>query len=119
MTWKKFTVYIDPDKITIHFPEDPQPCLVGGQVLGMLTSKGFVRLGVKDFMYQRDRTDFWVEQCKKLAQKFGANVAEAPNITPEPDPITELQKQILAMQQEMTKLRAEVEELKKSEPSDD
>ena len=125
MTWKNFTIYIDPDKITIHFPEDPQPDKVGGQVLGMLTSKGFTRLGVKDFIYQRDRTDFWVEQCRKLAQKFGANVVdapnntpEAPNITPEPDPIAELQKQLLAMQQEMTKLRAEVEELKKSEPSD-
>lgn len=114
MTWKNFTIYIS-DKITIHFPEDPQPDKVGGQLLGMLSSKGFTRLGVKDFIYQRDRTDFWVEQCRKLAQKFGANVVDAPNIT---DPIAQMQQQMIAMQAELTKLRAEVEELKKFEPSD-
>lgn len=119
MSWKNFTIYIDSDKITIHFPEDPQPDKVGGQLLGMLTSKGFTRLGIKDAIYQRDRTDFWVGQCQKLAQKFGAEIVETPNITPETpnitesDPIAELQKQVLAMQQEMFRLKEEVEELKK------
>lgn len=116
MTWRDFTIYID-DKITIHFPENPQPDKVGCQVLELIVSKGFTRLGVKDFIYQRDRTDFWVEQCKKLAAKFGASVVDTPNITPEApnitDPMEEMRQQMAAMQAEIVKLKQEVEELKK------
>lgn len=131
MTWQNFSIYINTDQITIHFPSDPQPDKVGGKLLEMLTSKGFVRTSDRFFVYKRSRTDFWEEQCRKLAAKFNAIVTEQsleqevdvipPHLPSDPDPIAQhpdrvvaaMQAQIAAMQTELVRLREEVEELKK------
>ena len=137
--WSDFTVRIYEQVIRVDFKQDPRIDDQGRKVISMLEKAGF-RLEPRSTEWVRDRTDFWVEQCTKLAQKFGANV-EAPNITPEApnttdnapnitsttnktpsstdkDMLGQMQEQMAAMQAEILKLRQEVEELKKSEPSD-
>ena len=131
MTWKNFTVYIYPDFIRIVFPQDPCLDEQGQKIITMLEKAGFNQKVQTNYppdrSWSRDRTDFWVEQCTKLAQKFGANVVAPPNITPEAplaqrgrvpaphisDPIQQMQEQMAAMQAEILRLREEVEELKK------
>lgn len=149
-----FVIRLDKEFITVEFKHDPRCDTQGQKIVAMLEKSGFTikhreptasesevitalsREGVaavsKQTTWARSRTDFWVEQCHKLAQRFGVDVLETPPIMdasetlhqfrktpePEPDPIAELKKQILAMQQEMSKLKQEVEELKKLEPSD-
>ncbi len=137
MTWRNFTVYIYPDFIRIVFTQDPRAAdEQGKKIITMLEKAEFKEETRPNYSPQlswmRDRTDFWVEQCTKLAQKFGANVLpakEAPNITPEAPNITDpidkvsspidkdvlgqMQEQMAAMQAEILRLREEVEELKK------
>ena len=109
MTWKNFTVYIYPDFIRIVFPQDPCLDEQGQKIITMLEKAGFEQ-EVRRTEWVRSRTDFWVEQCTKLAQKFRANVVAPPNIS---DPIQQMQEQMAAMQAEILRLREEVEELKK------
>jgi hypothetical protein len=120
--WSDFTVRIYEEVIRIDFKQDPRIDDPGKKLIAMLEKAGFEQ-EVRRTEWVRSRTDFWVEQCAKLAQKFGANFVEAPNITPEPpnisDPLQQMQEQMVAMQAELLRLREEVEELKKSEPSDD
>ncbi len=125
MTWRNFTVYIYPDFIRIVFTQDPRAAdEQGKKIITMLEKAEFKEETRPNYppqlSWMRDRTDFWVEQCTKLAQKFGANVVparETPNIMPEApnisDPIQQMQEQMAAMQAEILRLREEVEELKK------
>lgn len=112
--WSDFTVRIYQELIRIDFKNDPRSDEQGKKVIAMLEKAGF-ELEARQTSWTRSRTDFWVEQCRKLAQKFGANVVDTPNIT---DPIAQMQEQMAAMQAELAKLREEVEYLKKFEPSD-
>jgi hypothetical protein len=110
--WSDFTVRIYEKVICIDFKQDPRSDDRGQNLILMLEKAGFEQ-EVRRTEWVRDRTDFWVEQCTKLAQKFGANVVaarEAPNIS---DPIQQMQEQMAAMQAEILRLREEVEELKK------
>lgn len=120
-----FTVELHPNQIIVIFPYEPVRDEKGMKIVAMLDKAGFERQ--PKCRWVRDRTDFWVEQCRKLAQKFGATVVETsdsdhPKLdetlcnlhkVDEPDPIAELRNQLLAMQQEMSRLKQEVEELKK------
>ncbi len=113
--WSDFTVRIYEQVIRVDFKQDPRIDEQGKKVISMLEKAGF-KLEPRSTEWVRDRTDFWLEQCTKLAQKFGANV-ETPNITPEApnisDPLKQMQEQMAAMQAEIFRLRQEVEELKK------
>ncbi|HEY9598678.1 MAG TPA: hypothetical protein V6D33_13510 [Cyanophyceae cyanobacterium] len=111
-----FTIELHPNHIIVQFPSDPSLDEKGRKIIAMLFKADFERQ--PKYRFIRDRTDFWVGQCRKLAQKFGATVKESPNITSEPPNITdptiaELKQQMAAMQSEINRLRGEVEELKK------
>lgn len=120
-----FTVELHPDQIIVVFTHEPTCYENGRKIVAMLDKAGFKPQS--NCKWVRDRTDFWVEQCRKLAQKFGATVVETSDSdhpksdetlcklhkVDEPDPIAELRNQLLAMQQEMSRLKQEVEELKK------
>jgi hypothetical protein len=130
--WSDFTVRIYEKVIRVDFKQDPRIDEQGRKLINMLEKAGFEqqRLSTE---WVRDRTDFWTEQCTKLAQKFGATVEPPPNITPEAlnttdnapnttdktpsstdkDLLGQMQAQMAAMQAEILRLKEEVEELKK------
>lgn len=112
--WSDFTVYIRQDLIRVDFKNDPRSDEQGKKVIAMLEKAGF-ELEVRQTSWIRSRTDFWVEQCRKLAQKFKANVVDTVSGF---DPMEEMSRQMLAMQAEITKLREEVEALKKLDAID-
>lgn len=127
MAVSDFTVRIYEAVIRVDFKQDPRIDEQGKKLIAMLEKAGFEqeRLSTE---WVRSRTDFWVEQCTKLAQKFGATVVGTPNTTDKAPNITDktpsstdkdllgqMQQQMAAMQAELLKLRQEVEELKKEE----
>jgi hypothetical protein len=126
--WSDFTVRIYEEVIRVDFKQDPRIDEQGKKLITMLEKAGFEQ-EARRTEWVRSRTDFWVEQCTKLAQKFKANV-EVPNTIDktsnttdkisspiDKDLLGQMQEQMAAMQAEILRLREEVEELKKFDAS--
>ena len=66
------TIYVHSETICVHFPTSTSGEM-NQAVVRVLEKAGFVQ-GRGKRIWERARTDFWVEQCRKLATKLGIDL---------------------------------------------